>query len=104
MPSLIPRSLATLAMDWPGLRASWIASDLNSGVNWRRLRADLLDDSGFTEDLPMVVIPSYQMAPLNPGNFTIHIKILVYFSFYPVNATSLCICTDEAPCITQSFV
>jgi hypothetical protein len=39
-------------------------------VNWRRLRADLFDDSDFTEDLPMVVKPSYQMAPLNPGNFT----------------------------------
>jgi hypothetical protein len=42
-----------------------------SGVNLRRLRADFIDDSDFSQDLPAVVKPSYQMASLNPGNFTI---------------------------------
>ncbi len=59
LPSLIPRSLATLAIDWPGPRA--IELELWSEQATFTCR--------FTEDTPMVVIPSYQIAPLNPGNF-----------------------------------
>lgn len=41
----------------------------NGQANFDKEFETMIDNGRETLHLPMVVIPSYQMAPLNPGNF-----------------------------------